>query len=68
MKYFFATTFIVLVLLSAVAWRVQPRDTAQGKIPLIWVSDDNPARREETPVRRGVVRWKVEGVSSRQVL
>jgi len=45
-KSFFAVTFCVLVLLSVVAWQIQPRPAA-GKIPLVWVSDDNPARREQ---------------------
>jgi hypothetical protein len=46
-KAFFASTFICLILLSLVAWNVQPRTMAAGKIPLAWVSDDNPARREQ---------------------
>ena len=46
MKYVFLSTFAILVLLSAVAWRIQSENTATGKIPLVWVSDDNPARRE----------------------
>ena len=46
MKAFFAAAGCVLVLLSVVAWRLQPRPPA-GKVPLIWVSDDNPARREQ---------------------
>lgn len=47
MKYLFSGLFAFLALLSVVAWRIQPRDTAQGKVPLVWVSDDNPARREQ---------------------
>ncbi len=47
MKVFFASTFIALILLSLVAWSIQPKPTAAGKIPLVWVSDDNPARREQ---------------------
>jgi multiple sugar transport system substrate-binding protein len=46
MKAFFAIAFCVLVLLSLVAWQIQPRPP-EGKIPLVWVSDDNPARREQ---------------------
>jgi multiple sugar transport system substrate-binding protein len=46
MKAFFAVTFCVLVLLSVVAWRTQPTPPP-GKLPLVWVSDDNPARREQ---------------------
>jgi hypothetical protein len=47
MKYVFLSTFAILVLLSVVAWRIQPENTATGKIPLVWVSDDNPARLEQ---------------------
>ncbi|HUT34599.1 MAG TPA: extracellular solute-binding protein [Planctomycetota bacterium] len=47
MKYIFAIAFAVLVLLSGVAWLIQPRLTEEGKTPLVWVSDDNPARREQ---------------------
>jgi multiple sugar transport system substrate-binding protein len=46
MKTFFAVTFCILVLLSVVAWEIQPAPPA-GKVPLVWVSDDNPARREQ---------------------
>jgi multiple sugar transport system substrate-binding protein len=44
MRAFFAGAFGVLLLLSLVAWRIEPRPPA-GKTPLVWVSDDNPARR-----------------------
>ena len=47
MKYVFFGAFAVLLLLSVVAWSIQPRLAAEGKIPLTWVSDDNPARREQ---------------------
>jgi len=47
MKYIFLSTFAILVLLSVVAWRIQPENTATGKIPLVCVSDDNPARLEQ---------------------
>ena len=47
MKHFFAGALAVLILLSIVAWVIQPRRAAEGKIPLVWVSDDNPARREQ---------------------
>lgn len=43
MKYLFGGTFLFLVVLSLVEWRIQPENTASGKIPLVWVSDDNPA-------------------------
>jgi multiple sugar transport system substrate-binding protein len=44
MKAFFAAAFGALTLLSLVAWRIEPQPPA-GKTPLVWVSDDNPARR-----------------------
>ena len=47
MKTFFIALFVALLLLSAVAWRIQPKPTSGDKIPLVWVSDDNPARREQ---------------------
>ncbi|HEX2998774.1 MAG TPA: sugar ABC transporter substrate-binding protein [Armatimonadota bacterium] len=45
MKAVFAGIFAGLILLSVVAWKIQPQQTDQGKEPLVWVSDDNPARR-----------------------
>jgi len=47
MKYVFASILIVLILLSVIAWAIQPKPAETGKIPLTWVSDDNPARREQ---------------------
>ena len=47
MKLLFAGTFVALVLLSMAAWRMQPEALAKGKTPLVWVSDDNPARRDQ---------------------
>ncbi len=47
MKSVFLGTFFVLCLLSAVAWKIQPARQETGKVPLSWVSDDNPARREQ---------------------
>jgi multiple sugar transport system substrate-binding protein len=46
MRAFFAVGFGALLLLSLVAWRLEPRPPA-GKTALIWVSDDNPARRQQ---------------------
>jgi len=37
----------VLLCLSAVAWRIAPRDQYAGKTLLVWVSDDNPMRRDQ---------------------
>jgi len=47
MKVFFAVTFGILVLLSVAAWKIKPKSDTGGKIPLVWVSDDNPTRREQ---------------------
>ena len=47
MKAFFAVTLCVLGGLSGVAWLIQPKLGGEGKIPLTWVSDDNPARKEQ---------------------
>ncbi|MBN1351505.1 extracellular solute-binding protein [candidate division KSB1 bacterium] len=47
MKFVFLGIFIGLILLSVVAWQIQPGQSDSGKIPLVWVSDDNPARREQ---------------------
>jgi len=47
MKWLFVGAFAVLVLLSCVAWSLRPAPAVAGKIPLQWVSDDNPARREQ---------------------
>jgi len=47
MKWLFGGSFVVLLLLSCAAWSIRPVPEAAGKIPLLWVSDDNPARREQ---------------------
>jgi multiple sugar transport system substrate-binding protein len=47
MKRVFGGVFLGLILLSVVAWKIQPDLGQEGKIPLVWVSDDNPARREQ---------------------
>jgi hypothetical protein len=47
MKQFFAFSLLALLCLSVVAWRMQPRPSDPNKIPLIWASDDNPARRDQ---------------------
>ncbi|NOY81564.1 MAG: extracellular solute-binding protein [Kiritimatiellaeota bacterium] len=47
MKGVFLGVFLCLVLLTFVAWRLRPAPAPPGKIPLTWVSDDNPARREQ---------------------
>jgi multiple sugar transport system substrate-binding protein len=50
MKYVFLGSFAFLSLLSGVAWLIQPEHQRHGKTPLIWVSDPNPARREQVSV------------------
>ena len=47
MKTVFGGALAVLAVLSLVAWAIQPRPGAAGTTPLVWVSDDNPARREQ---------------------
>lgn len=41
---FLALLFLVLVALSVVASVWKPQASASGKTPLVWVSDNNPAR------------------------
>lgn len=47
MKYVFLGVFAGLVALSLVAWQMRPSPAPAGKTSLAWVSDDNPARREQ---------------------
>jgi multiple sugar transport system substrate-binding protein len=47
MKYLFLGSFAAMSLLSVVAWLWRPAVTDDGKIDLVWVSDDNPVRREQ---------------------
>jgi len=47
MRYVFSSILVVLILLSVLAWTIEPEPAGRGKIPLTWVSDDNPARREQ---------------------
>src|SRR4051812_4399242 len=42
----FGYLFLGLILLSLVAWATAPDPAPVGKAPLVWVSDDNPCRRE----------------------
>ncbi len=39
--------FIGLLLMSIVAWVIQPKQGSAGKVPLVWCTDDNPVRREQ---------------------
>jgi multiple sugar transport system substrate-binding protein len=47
MKYFFIGSLAFLIVFSLVAWFIQPAKSHEGKTPLVWVCDDNPARREQ---------------------
>jgi multiple sugar transport system substrate-binding protein len=47
MKSVFTGSFLVLVICSVIAWAIAPPVSRDGRIPLIWVSDDNPARKEQ---------------------
>lgn len=47
MKAFFAATLVVLCALSAVAWSIRPRPADPRRTPIVWASDDNPARRDQ---------------------
>jgi len=47
LKIVFYSIFAGLILLSIVTWQIQPSPDTTVKIPLIWISDDNPARREQ---------------------
>jgi ABC-type glycerol-3-phosphate transport system substrate-binding protein len=42
---FWCWLFLVLLLLSVTAWWIRPRTEQDGKITLVWVTDDNPIRR-----------------------
>ncbi|HEY3284317.1 MAG TPA: extracellular solute-binding protein [Armatimonadota bacterium] len=45
MKHVLAGVFVGLLLMSVLAWKIQPAPASAGKIPLVWASDDNPVRR-----------------------
>ncbi len=47
MRLFFSISLLCLLLLSVIAWRIQPKTETNGKPSLVWVSDDNPARRDQ---------------------
>jgi len=47
MRTFFACVFVGLILLSAVAASLIPARGDEKKIHLVWVSDPNPARKEQ---------------------
>jgi len=43
----FVVVLSVLVVASCLAWRLKPKDIEHGRTRLIWVSYDNPAKREQ---------------------
>ena len=47
MKQLFVVIFLVLIAFSVVAVLIEPHAGPNGKVPLVWTSDDNPARREQ---------------------
>lgn len=47
MKTTFAAVTLALIILSLIAWRSQPPPSVAGKMPLVWVSDDNPLRKAQ---------------------
>ncbi|MCE5198891.1 MAG: extracellular solute-binding protein [Armatimonadota bacterium] len=47
-KQFCAWVCCGLIAITLVAWRIQPKPVEDGKVQLIWSTDDNPARREQT--------------------
>ena len=47
MKLVFVSSFAVLVLLSVVAWMWRPAERTDGRTEIVWISDDNPVRREQ---------------------
>jgi len=47
MKYVFVFSFLGMALLSVFAWLWQPKAEEDGRIDLVWISDDNPVRREQ---------------------
>ncbi len=47
MRTFFGLALLVLLSLSGVAARLRPRPADPRKTPIVWASDDNPARRDQ---------------------
>ena len=50
MRYFFGVSLGILILLSIFAWMIQPKPVNDGKLSLVWVSDDNPARHKQIDI------------------
>jgi multiple sugar transport system substrate-binding protein len=47
MKHLFTATFLILVLLSAVAWMLEPQPRRDGKTVMLYLADDNDIRQEQ---------------------
>ncbi len=47
MRIFALAVFLTLAAMSVIAWKIQPDPTPSGKIGLVWVTDDNPARQAQ---------------------
>lgn len=47
MKYVFFGCLLGLCALSVVAWFLKPRAADDGKIEIVWATDDNPVRRDQ---------------------
>ncbi len=47
MKYVFTIAFVAMGLLSVVAWMWRPHPDTTGRAEIVWISDDNPMRREQ---------------------
>lgn len=50
MKVVFAGIFVVLIALSLVAWALMPSRSRDGKLTLVWVTDENPTREEQCDI------------------
>ena len=58
----FGLIFAVLGALSVVAWLWQPASAPSGKTPLVWVSDNNPARTLQIATFEQVLAKKPAGI------
>ncbi|HEY1686953.1 MAG TPA: extracellular solute-binding protein [Tepidisphaeraceae bacterium] len=47
MRLFFAVLFLILIVASVFAWRLEPAAVRNGKTVLTWTTDDNPNRRAQ---------------------
>jgi multiple sugar transport system substrate-binding protein len=47
MKHFFVGALAAMAVLSVAAWAIKPKSVEDGRTILTWISDDNPARREQ---------------------